>query len=211
MNGTVILAAGDFPRKGGAAWKLLVGATRVVACDSAADAYRRRFRKWPTVIIGDLDSFSRPNLFPVSCSLVPVSDQETNDLTKAVHYATENFPDETRIHILAATGRSEAHTIGNVSLLMEYAKSFPQLEIDMVSDYSTIFAMTDSDTLHIGEGRRISIFSPDPTLRVKSTGLRWKTDNVVFDNWWKASLNVADDDAVKLEFNHKSLALVILD
>ena len=53
---TVILAAGDFPKKGGTAWKLLATATRVVACDSAADAYRRRFRKWPDVIIGDLDS-----------------------------------------------------------------------------------------------------------------------------------------------------------
>ena len=39
---TVILAAGDFPKKGGTAWKLLATATRVVACDSAADAYRRR-------------------------------------------------------------------------------------------------------------------------------------------------------------------------
>ena len=68
---TVILAAGDFPKKGGAAWKLLAAAKRVVACDSAADAYRRRFRKWPTVIIGDLDSFSRPNLFPDLCSLIP--------------------------------------------------------------------------------------------------------------------------------------------
>ena len=72
-NRTVILAAGDFPKTGGAAWKLLAAATRVVACDSAADAYRRRFRKWPTVVIGDLDSFSHPRLFPVPSSLSPTS------------------------------------------------------------------------------------------------------------------------------------------
>ena len=53
---TVILAAGDFPRKGGVAWRLLAGAKRVVACDSAADAYRRRFGRWPTVAVGDMDS-----------------------------------------------------------------------------------------------------------------------------------------------------------
>ena len=47
---TVILAAGDFPRRGGAAWRLLESATRVVACDGAANAYRRRFGAWPASV-----------------------------------------------------------------------------------------------------------------------------------------------------------------
>lgn len=204
-----IVANGLFPRTAFPR-HLLETSDCIICCDGALSVLEKHGIV-PDVVIGDLDSVCHRALGRFKGIVVKDEDQETNDLTKAVHYAAENFPDETRIHILAATGRSEAHTIGNVSLLMEYSKSFPQLEIDMVSDYSTIFAMTDSDTLHIGEGRRISIFSPDSTLKVKSTGLRWKTDNVVFDNWWKASLNVADDDAVKLEFNHKSLALVILD
>ena len=53
---TVILAAGDFPRAGGAAWRLLAGAKRVVCCDGAAQAYRRRFKREPLAIVGDLDS-----------------------------------------------------------------------------------------------------------------------------------------------------------
>jgi thiamine pyrophosphokinase len=62
-----------------------------------------------------------------------------------------------------------------------------------------------------GTGRRVSIFSPDNSLRIHSEGLEWPLDNVVFDNWWKATLNRACDDRVRLEFNHKSIALIILD
>ena len=72
---TVILAAGDFPRKGGVAWDLLTSAKRVVCCDSAANAYRRRFRRWPTVTVGDMDSAE-------DCGglVVRITEQDTNDL-----------------------------------------------------------------------------------------------------------------------------------
>ena len=114
---------------------------------------------------------------------------------------------------LGATGLREDHTIGNLSLLMEYARTFDLsgIEVEMVSDYSTAFAITDSCDLHIGEGRRFSIFSPDNSLKIKSRGLFWPLDNVVFDNWWKATLNVATEDIVSLEFSHPSIALIILD
>ena len=94
---TVIVAAGDFPRKGGVAWKMLAAATRVVACDSAADAYRRAFRKWPDVIIGDLDStvLSAPSRTGAaregtsSTEVIHISDQDTNDLEKAMAYCAQ--------------------------------------------------------------------------------------------------------------------------
>ena len=107
-NRTVILAAGDFPGKGGAAWELLVAAKRVVACDSAADAYRRRFRKWPDVITGDLDSIvpspssatgtvtddssanaSRRGRRRYGVTVVRIPDQNTNDLEKAMTYCAK--------------------------------------------------------------------------------------------------------------------------
>jgi hypothetical protein len=34
---------------------------------------------------------------------------------------------------------------------------------------------------------------------------------VVFDAWWKATLNRADEDVVRLKFSHPSVALIILD
>ncbi len=81
----------------------------------------------------------------------------------------------------------------------------------MVSDYTTAFAITDTFEFHCGEGRKISIFSPDNSLRIKSEGLKYKTDDVVFDNWWQATLNTAEQDTVKLTLSHKSIVLIITD
>ena len=47
-------------------------------------------------------------------------DQETNDLTKAVKWCNERGYND--IVIIGATGKREDHTIGNISLLAEYAK-----------------------------------------------------------------------------------------
>ena len=62
-----------------------------------------------------------------------------------------------------------------------------------------------------GIGRQVSIFSPDNSLKIRSKGLEYPTDEVVFDNWWKGTLNKASQDNVRLEFSHRSMALVILD
>ena len=107
-----------------------------------------------------------------------------------------------------------------MSLLMEYPRLFglaglPEQSrgpvLDMVSDYGTMFAVTDSCELAVGEGRRISLFSPDNSLTLKSEGLVWPTDEVVFDNWWKATLNRASEDVVRLHFSHPSRVLVFFD
>ena len=127
----------------------------------------------------------------------------------------ENIPDLCAIHILGATGKREDHTIGNLSLLMEYAREYDLeargITIDIISDNGTFFPITDTIELHCGKGRRISIFCPDNTLKMTSTGLEWPVDNVVFDNWWKATLNRASEDIVKLTFNHRSIALIAMD
>ena len=55
------------------------------------------------------------------------------------------------------------------------------------------------------------IFTPDNSLKIRSKGLEYPTDEVVFDNWWKATLNKSVDDTVRLELSHRSIALIILD
>jgi hypothetical protein len=96
---------------------------------------------------------------------------------------------------------------------MEYTRLFDLsgIRVEMVSDHSTAFALTDSCELHVGTGRRVSLFSPDNSLTIKSEGLQWPTDRVVFDNWWPATLNRATADVVKLTFSHPSRALIVLD
>ncbi|MGM9738541.1 MAG: thiamine diphosphokinase [Candidatus Cryptobacteroides sp.] len=221
MAVAAIICNGDFPKKEYPLY-LLRTADRIVCCDGALRSYLRFCRKEaggfrkPDAVIGDLDSLSQKLADEYQDIVVHIAEQETNDQTKAFHYVLEHFPEVDSIHILGATGKREAHTIGNLSLLMEYAKELKEsgredIRIDMISDRSTAFAVTDSCSLAVGEGRPVSIFSPDNSLKLKSKGLHWPTDNVVFDNWWKATLNRADTDTVELEFSHPSSVLVVLD
>ena len=182
---TVILAAGDFPRKGGTAWKLLAAAKRVVACDSAADAYRRRFRKWPDVIIGDLDSLNGSceaagRRFPDGLCLVRVPDQETNDLEKAINYCTkQGWRDPV---IVGATGKREDHTIGNVFRALDYG-------CEIVTDHGRFIPVRGKATVKVKKGAAVSIFAPDPKTRMTSKGLEWSLDEVKFRNLYCATLN----------------------
>lgn len=213
MKTISILAAGTFPRKDYPLF-LLRSSDVMVCCDGAlASALRHGIT--PNVVIGDLDSVSPATLAKYTGSVVKVEDQECNDLTKAFRHVMSHYPDVSTIHILGATGKSEAHTVGNMSLLMQYEEDYRLIDkgiaLDMVSDFSTIFAIGDSTELHIGEGRRISLFSPDPSLSIHSEGLCWPLDNVVFDNWWKATLNIASTDIVTLRFNHPAPCLIVLD
>ena len=223
MATAVIVGNGQFPKKEYPLY-LLESADYVVCCDGALDTYLRHFRnrtlRRPDVVIGDMDSLSKKAAAKFSDIAVRIEEQETNDQSKAFHYILEHFPDVDTIHILGATGKREDHTIGNLSLLMEYARELGgqggaaggrAVFVDIVSDWSSAFAITDTSDLNIGEGRSISIICPDNSLKIKSKGLVWPTDNVIFDNLWKATLNRAATDCIRLEFSHPSIALIILN
>ena len=212
MKTVAILCDGAFPESEYPRY-LLSSADAVVCCDGAFLKYRDFSGKMPDAVVGDMDSVkpeliaSHPDLF------FSEDEQDYNDLTKAMRFTLAHWPDVTEIHILGATGLREDHTVGNLGLLMEYNRMFnlAGINVDMVSDYGTAFTVCDSCELHVGQGRRFSLFSADNSLRICSEGLHWKTDDVVFDAWWKATLNRADDDVVKLKFSHPSTALIILD
>ena len=211
---------GQFPKKEYPLY-LLESADYVVCCDGALDTYLRHFSgrnlRRPDVVVGDMDSLSKKTAERFRDIAVKIDEQETNDQSKAFHYILEHFPDVDTIHILGATGKREDHTIGNLSLLMEYAREMRRqdcgrtVSVDIVSDWSTAFAITDSRTLDVGEGRSVSIICPDNSLNIKSEGLIWPTGNVVFDNLWQATLNRASADRISLTFSHPSIALIILN
>lgn len=220
MATAVIVGNGQFPKKEYPLY-LLESADCVVCCDGALDTYLRHFSgrnlRRPDAVVGDMDSLSKKTAERFRDIAVKIDEQETNDQSKAFHYILEHFPDVDTIHILGATGKREDHTIGNLSLLMEYAREMRRqdcgrtVSVDIVSDWSTAFAITDSCTLDVGEGRSVSIICPDNSLNIKSEGLVWPTDNVVFDNLWQTTLNRASADRISLTFSHPSIALIILN
>ena len=216
----VIICDGRFPKSEYPRY-LIRSADFIICCDGALQKFLRAStaifgdKRLPDVVIGDMDSLSPTLRKKYSDIIVQIDEQEHNDQTKAFRWALENVPGISQIYILGATGEREDHTIGNISLLMEYARTYDLegmgINVEMISDHATIFAATDTFEMDCGEGRRVSIFSPDNSLRIKSEGLEWPTDDVVFDNWWKATLNRAFQDHVRLEFSHRSIALIMMD
>lgn len=213
MNGIVILCNGAFPTEPYPLY-LLDSAEGVVCCDGAVEKWLEHNQDAkPLVIVGDIDSLPQDLQARFSGIVFHEEEQDYNDLTKAMRWVLREHPEVSEITILGATGLREDHTIGNLGLLMEYTRLFDlgERKVTMVSDYGTAFAITNTCDLHLGEGRRISLFSADNTLRISSTGLQWPTDDVVFDAWWKATLNRTTEPIVTLRFNHPSAALVIID
>ncbi|MBQ9701798.1 MAG: thiamine diphosphokinase [Bacteroidales bacterium] len=213
MNSITILSNGQFPTQPYPLY-LLDSAEGVVCCDGALEkllAHNPSAR--PLAVVGDLDSLPEELQKQFSSLVVHESEQDYNDLTKTMRWVLREHPEVSEIVILGATGLREDHTVGNLGLLMEYTRLFDlgERKVTMVSDFGTAFAITDTCDLHLGEGRRFSLFSADNTLQITSEGLQWPTDNVVFDAWWKATLNRTVSPIVSLHFNHPSSALVIVD
>lgn len=216
----VIICDGRFPKSEYPRY-LIRTADFIICCDGALQKFLRASvsifgeKRLPDVVVGDMDSLSPALRRRYSDIIVQIDEQEHNDQTKAFRWALENIPGISQIYILGATGEREDHTIGNVSLLMEYARTYDLegmgIGVEMISDHATIFAATDTFEMDCGEGRRVSIFSPDNSLRIRSEGLEWPTNEVIFDNWWKATLNRASQDNVRLEFSHRSIALIMMD
>ena len=217
-SNVVIICDGVFPKSEYPRY-LIRTADFIICCDGALVKFLRNSKaifgeqRLPDLVTGDMDTLSESMQKKYADIIVKEDEQEHNDQTKAVRWALNNLEGIESIYIIGATGGRADHTIGNAALLMEYTRMFDMngINIESVTDNGTIFPINDTIEFDCGTGREVSIFTPDNTLRIKSEGLMYPTDDVVFDNWWKATLNKSVADTVKLTFNHPSMALIILD
>lgn len=194
----VILAEGEYPTHE-TPLAILNGCEKVICCDGAANTYIKT-GKLPMATIGDGDSIS--NEAKSKLSFIQVDDQETNDLTKAINYAKDlGFKN---IAILGATGKRECHTIGNISLLMEYKRM--GLNVTMFTDYCSIFPCKDSVCLNTRAGQQISIINFG-AKNLKSEGLEYQIYD--FTALWQGTLN--ECTAEKCSISADGEFLVILD
>ena len=118
------------------------------------------------------------------------------------------------ITILGATGKREDHALGNISYLPDFAKTlrekFPSTPVNicMITDYGVFVPILGTTKIKGLPGSKLSIFSFDQSLRICSTGLMYKTHDVVFDMWWKATLNIFRTQNALLKFSHPAKALL---
>lgn len=217
-SNVVIICDGKFPKTEYPRY-LIRSADFIICCDGALRKFLRNSTaifgeaRLPDLVIGDMDTLPAAMQKRYSDIIIKETEQEHNDQTKAVRWVLNNLKGIDSIHILGATGGRTDHTIGNTSLLMEYTRMFDlgDISIEMVSDEGTVFPINDTTEFECGPGRSVSIFTPDNSLKIRSEGLMYPTDEVIFDNWWKATLNKSIADTVKLELSHRSIALIMLD
>jgi thiamine pyrophosphokinase len=192
-NKCVILADGSFPVHE-IPLNYLTEAEHIICCDGSAGSLVAAGLE-PEAIVGDLDSLSQEIAERYADRLFRDSEQDTNDLTKAVRWCISKGYDE--IVILGATGKREDHTIGNISLLAEYSK---EIKVIMVTDTGTITPVLKNCRFSSFPGQQVSVFSIDPETAITSTGLKYTLSRLKLHNWWRATLNEATGDSFELHF-----------
>lgn len=196
---TIILADGAFPKNENLL-RLLREADRVICCDGAAQKLLD-FGREPDAIVGDMDSLTDQLKLRFEDRIFPSSDQETNDLTKAVEFCIgKNYHD---IAILGATGLREDHTLGNISLLADY--SMRTEDICLMTDYGRMDAMHTSGSFECTPGQQVSIFALTPDTHITAYGLLYPIENKSFTSWWQGTLNQTLGETFRLEIDQGCL------
>ena len=186
----VILANGDFP-SAPLPLQVLERAPYVVCCDGGANEYIAK-GYLPNAIIGDGDSLSEENRTKYASLIYHNPDQETNDQTKAIQFLLAQG--KKHIAIVGATGKREDHTIGNISLLMEYMRM--GVDVCMYTDYGVFIPCKDEFVCKCSIGQQISIFNFS-AHNMKSKGLAYPIYD--FTTWWQGTLNKSTDTSFTIE------------
>ena len=181
----VILGNGEYPTHS-MPETILIMAPYVVCCDGSADEHIRRGFT-PDAIIGDGDSLSPDNKERFRTIFHQIDDQETNDQTKAVHFLLDQG--KKTIILVGATGKREDHTLGNISLLLDYMKS--GMEVRTITDYGVFVPAKDTQTFAAHPGQQISIINFG-AKGLQGEGLVYPLSD--FTNWWQGTLNEATSD-----------------
>ncbi|MBD5358946.1 MAG: thiamine diphosphokinase [Bacteroides sp.] len=195
----VIVDAGSFPQS-----KIPLGwldkCDLIVCCDGAANRYLATGRKaWR--IVGDCDSLS-PEIREKYGDIVRrFPDQETNDQTKAVRYLKSKGI--TRIAIVGATGLREDHTLGNISLLIDYLKQ--GIEARAYTDYGVFIPVYGDSKFRCEVGTQMSIFNFG-AIDLHAEGLRYPIRD--FDNWWQGTLNEVTSPLVTIHAKGNYLVFI---
>jgi thiamine pyrophosphokinase len=191
---TVVLADGTFPEHR-MPLSFLQKADRIICCDGATEALLK-FGLNPDYIVGDLDSISETLKERFSSILFCSPEQETNDLTKAIRFCLEHGWNE--ITILGATGKREDHTLGNLSLLTDYAE---KAAVQLLTNRGVFVPQLASADYESYSGQPVSIFSLTSTTLITTHHLAYPIQNKALTSWWQGTLNEAIAEHFRIEIN----------
>ena len=192
----VIVGNGEFPTTP-LTLKILKEATTVILCDGAANSYIKTGRNFD-VIIGDGDSVSTEVKQNYASKIIINSDQETNDQTKAI-----NFLDSkgiTEVSIIGATGKREDHSLGNISLLIDYMQQ--GINAKIFTDYGVFIPVTGNAKVLVNPKQKVPIFNYNCT-EMSAIGLKYPIR--AFNALWQGTLNEALNNEIIISTNGQYL------
>ena len=190
----VILANGSFPTHK-IPLEFLYNAEMIICCDGAAQNLLN-FGLKPNLIIGDMDSVIGEIEKNFSSILLSITDQETNDLTKAFQFCVDNNYNE--ITILGATGKREDHTLGNLSLLGDYCE---KANVQILTDYGVFNCIFNTNSFESYPGEQISIFSLEAGTNLTFYNLIYPVKKRIFTSLWQGTLNEAENYIFTISFD----------
>jgi thiamine pyrophosphokinase len=190
---TVILADGAFPVRR-EPLEALRRASRIVCCDGAARKLRA-FGLEPAAVVGDLDSLPASLRRSLGPKVILDSGQDDNDLSKAFRFCL--MRGWRHLVVLGATGLREDHTLGNISLLADFARD---ARVIMLTDAGEFRPLLKSGRVACRPGQAVSIFSFDPGAAITSRGLNYPLRRLRLSRWWQATLNEAGGKSFDLRF-----------
>lgn len=170
----LIAANGTWPNQ--AIWKPLVDCSDIViACDGAIVQLLQN-DIIPDFIVGDLDSIpqemSISQLEQLGIAIIPILDQESNDLAKAIDYC--NNLGATKIDVIGIEGGRLDHQIGAYFSLCEQ-ESNAILHLD---NWTARLVPSEGLVLNsIEKGKNISLFAIGTVKGVTLSGVKWTLNN----------------------------------
>ncbi|HUW06525.1 MAG TPA: thiamine diphosphokinase [Williamwhitmania sp.] len=200
----VILANGKYPEREEPV-SILSSAKFLICCDGAAVKHVGRGNT-PDAVVGDLDSLPGELKLAFAEKLYHDPDQNTNDLTKSIRFCQANG--FRRIAILGSTGLREDHTLGNISLMVNYAQT--DLDVTIITDTGIFIPVLASRSFASFAGQQISLFSFNSETTITTEGLKYPIVGQKLSMWWQGTLNEALGESFRIDFSPGPLAVYFL-
>jgi len=134
------------------------------------------FDVYPDLAVGDMDSYPPDEeRFPVK----QVSDQETNDIEKALHVAVGKGVED--VVLMGVTGLRLDHTMKNLSLLKRFQGSFNSLIIK--DNYGNTFLLPRTATLDLPVSTTVSLIPlSGKVTNITLEGFKYPLQNETLEN-----------------------------
>lgn len=175
-----------------------------IAADGGAK-HARQLSLQPDVIIGDLDSYNPDG--NETAEVIHDSDQETNDLEKALSHAAKNHIQD--VIVYGATGKRLDHTLKNLSVMKQFNPQFNTLVFK--DEYSDIRLVQSPFVKEFEPGTSISLFPLSGRVDgITTKGLKYPLKNEFLENGVRdGSSNKTVEKKVEIEFKNGDLLLFI--